>query len=174
MHTRLKTSSAATELGSSLISLYHELYSLNVGIHWKMRIYIMSSFVQRHCELSSTQTWRCTLSHMWCGTAVVLDLVSIDRLGSYVWIQPMHAAGQTWLMYVCVSVCACVYVGLHVNACNPICMYFTHAHINLLFIKNVIRFIFLLSSSDSPSCSISQKCVFFSRTVARLHWCKAN
>ena len=43
-------------------------------------------------------------------------------------------------------------------------MYFTHAHINLLFIKKVLLFIFFFScalfSQPSSSCSISQKSRF--------------
>lgn len=59
---------------------------------------------------------------------VVLPLLSVDGVSFYVEIHHTHAAGQTWIMYVCASVCACVFVCLYVNACNPICMYFTHAH----------------------------------------------
>lgn len=62
-------------------------------------------------------------------------------------------------MYDCLSMCACVYVRPHVNACNPICMYFTHAHINLLFIKQVLfisafqALFFLAQPSSSRSFS---------------------
>ena len=72
----------------------------------------------------------------------------------------MHAAGQTWIMYVWVYVRASACARHHVNACNPICMYFTHAQISLLFVEKVFLFIFPLFFQPSSSCSISEKCVF--------------
>lgn len=74
---------------------------------------------------------------------------------------------NVWLL---VHVCAHFYVRPHVNACNPICMYFTHAH-NLLFMKQVL-FISPFSCALFGATSqlrllfSSEKRVFFSGTLA--------
>lgn len=52
----------------------------------------------------------------------------------------MQAAGRTWIMYGFVSVSTCVYVHLHVNSRNAICMRFTHAKISLLFLEKGLFF----------------------------------
>lgn len=72
-------------------------------------------------------------------------------------------------MYGCMSMCARIYVCPHVNACNPICMYFTHAH-NLLFMKQVLfispfHALFLVQPPSSCSFFLGKR-VFFSETLA--------
>lgn len=82
---------------------------------------------------------------------------------------------NVWLL---VHVCAHFYVRPHVNACNPICMYFTHAH-NLLFMKQVL---FISPFSCALFGATSQFLLLFSQKNAfsspellpRLPCCRQN
>lgn len=75
------------------------------------------------------------------GSCDASSVILIEWLFMYKFITCM-LRGKTWIMYFCVPVFACAYVCRRTNACNPIYIYFTHAHINLLFIKKVFLFIF--------------------------------
>lgn len=88
--------------------------------------------------------------HSWCILCQLCQLIDMGLLSGL-----SHAAGgQTWIMNLCVSMCMCLYVGpckCMQSHLHLLCMYFTHAHINLLFIKKVLLFIFPLLWSFLPA-----------------------